>query len=85
MRVCEPATVAPEADSGTAGGVDLDDDARLKRALDPTQRIDWSVYTDSELEQLALLADRYGQVRVLRKIRRATLRRESARASRMAP
>jgi hypothetical protein len=50
-------------------------EARLRRALDPEQRIEWSEYTDDEMEALAAFADRHGRVRLLRKVRRASVRR----------
>lgn len=52
--------------------------SRLQVALDPsTKRIRWADYTDDEMEKLALYADRHGNVRLLRRIQKATLRRES--------
>jgi hypothetical protein len=50
-------------------------EARLRRALDPEQRIDSSEYTDDEMEALAAFADRHDRVRLLRKVRRASVRR----------
>lgn len=55
------------------------DEQRMRRAITSSdKRISWSDYTDQEMQELAILADRYGWVRLLRKVQRATLRRALA-------
>lgn len=46
------------------------------------ERIDWASMTLEQIGEVAIQADRYGQVKLLNKARRATQRRENVRTHR---